>query len=51
VEHPLEASGIHEAGREPAPAFYVRLAEECGSDIDLEAMIRESREIIPGPEL
>jgi hypothetical protein len=51
VEHPLEASEIREAGREPAPAFYVRLAKECGSDIDLEALIRESREIDSGPGL
>jgi hypothetical protein len=51
LEHPLEASGIRDDGREPAPAFYVRLANECGSHIDLEALIRESREIDPGPEL
>jgi hypothetical protein len=29
----------------------MRLANERGSDIDLEALIRESREIVPGPEL
>jgi hypothetical protein len=42
---------MREEGREPAPAFYMRLANECGSDIDLEALIRESHEINPGPEL
>jgi hypothetical protein len=29
----------------------MRFANEHGSDIDLEALIRESREIDPGPEL
>jgi hypothetical protein len=51
VEQPPEASEIREEGREPASAFYMSLANEYGSDIDLEALIRESREIDPGPEL
>ena len=50
VERALEAYEIREAGREPAAAFYARLANESGSDIDLEAVIRESRKIDPGPE-
>lgn len=51
VERALEAYEIREAGREPAPAFYARLSNDCGSDIDLEKIIRESRKIHPGPEL
>lgn len=51
VERALEAYEIREAGREPAAAFYARLAEEFGSDIDLEAAIRENRKIHSGPEL
>ena len=51
VERALEAYEIREAGREPAPAFYARLASECGSDVDLETVIREHRKINPGPEI
>ena len=51
VERALEAYEIREAGREPAHAFYVRLANDYGSELDLEALIRESRKIDPGPEL
>jgi hypothetical protein len=47
----LEAYEIREAGREPAAAFYARLANESGSDVDLEVAIRKSRKINPGPEL
>jgi hypothetical protein len=42
---------IREAGREPASAFYERLTNDYGSDLDLEAVIRESRKVHPGPEL
>ena len=42
---------IREAGREPASVFYARLANDCGADLDVEAVIRENREIHPGPEL
>ena len=51
VERALEAYEVREAGREPASAFYARLASDYGSDLDLEAVIRESRRINPGPEL
>jgi hypothetical protein len=51
VERALEAYEIREAGREPAAAFYARLANESGSDVDLEVAIRNSRKINPGPEL
>ena len=51
VERALEDYVIREAGREPAPAFYARLADDHGSDFDLEAVIRENRKINPGPEL
>src|SRR6516164_5149176 len=51
VERALEAYEIREAGREPAAAFYARLANEYGSDLDLETVIGENRKIHPGPEL
>jgi hypothetical protein len=43
VERALEAYEFRETGREPAEEFYRRLAEECGTDIDLEQIIQESR--------
>jgi hypothetical protein len=51
VERALEAYEIRDAGREPAPASYPRLTRESDTDIDLEAVIREHREIGPGPKL
>jgi hypothetical protein len=51
VERALEAYEIREAGREPADAFYARLSNDYGSEIDLEAVIRESRKIHAGPEI
>ena len=51
VERALEAYEIRETGREPATAFYARLAHEYGSDLPLESVIRESRRIDPGPDL
>lgn len=51
VERALEAYEVHEACREPASAFYARLANDFGSEIDLEAIIHESRNLHRGPEL
>jgi hypothetical protein len=51
VERALEAYEIREAGREPASVFYARLANDYGSDLDLESVIRENRTVNPGPEL
>ncbi|MBZ9743038.1 MULTISPECIES: type II toxin-antitoxin system VapB family antitoxin [unclassified Mesorhizobium] len=50
VERALESYEIREAGREPASTFYARLAS-TGTDIDLERIIREGRQVHPGPEL
>ena len=50
VERALEAYEIRDAGREPASAFYARLANDHGSDVDLEAVIREDRKTDLGPE-
>jgi hypothetical protein len=50
VERALEAYEVREAGREPALAFYARLANDYGSDLDLDAVIRENRKIDSGPE-
>ena len=43
VERALESYEVREAGREPASAFYSRLTAQSGTDIDLEAVIRENR--------
>lgn len=51
VERALEAYEIREAGREPAATFYARLANECGGDLDLEAVIRENRRAHSGLDL
>ena len=51
VERALEAYDVREAGREPASAFYARVSTNCGTDIDLEAVIREARRVDTGPDL
>lgn len=51
VERALEAYEVREAGREPASAFYARLSKEHGSDIDLEAVIRQSQKVDRAPKL
>jgi hypothetical protein len=51
VERALEAYEVREAGREPASAFYARLSASYGTDLDLEAIIGESRRPHMGPEL
>lgn len=51
VERALEAYEVREAGREPASAFYARVTKTYGTDIDLEAVIRDERRIHAGPEL
>ena len=51
VERALEIYEVRETGREPAAAFYARLASDCGTDIDLESVIRTERRANPGPTL
>ncbi len=51
VERALLAYEVREAGREPAASFYANLSRKCGTDIDLETVIREGRRIDPGPDL
>ncbi|UXN67852.1 type II toxin-antitoxin system VapB family antitoxin (plasmid) [Devosia neptuniae] len=51
VERALESYEVREAGREPASAFYMRLAAQSGTDIDLEAVIREHRRPHRGVDL
>lgn len=51
VERALESYESRETGREPAVAFYLRLSKDFGTDIDLDAVIRESRVIHDGPDL
>lgn len=51
VERALEAYEIRETGKEPAQAFYRRLAEEFGADIDLDAIVRQGRKPHEGVDL
>lgn len=51
VERALEAYEIREVGREPASSFYARLSANYGTDVDLEAVIRETRRPHSGPDL
>jgi hypothetical protein len=50
VERALESYEIRQAGREPAASFYARLSASYGADIDLEAVIKESRAAHAGPD-
>lgn len=51
VERALESYEIREAGREPASSFYARMAMGDEEDIDLEAVIREGRQVNHGIDL
>jgi hypothetical protein len=51
VERALEAYEVQHCGREPAEAFYARLAREHGTEIDLDAVIRGGRSSHAGPDL
>lgn len=51
VERALEAYETRQTGREAASSFYARLSADHGANIDLEAVIREARQINPGPDL
>ena len=51
VERALEAYEIREAGREAASSFYARLSTNYGTDVDLDAVIREARHVHSGPDL
>ena len=51
VERALESYEVKEAGREPAAAFYARLGNNSGVDIDLEAVIKQGRKSHDGPNL
>jgi len=51
VERALEAYDVREGGREPAASFYARVSTAYGTDIDLETVIREVRQVDPGPDL
>jgi len=50
VERALESYEVREAGREPASIFYSRLAVQSGTEIDLEAVVRENRRPHQGVE-
>lgn len=51
VERALEWYEVREAGREPAAAFYARIAAHSGTDVDLEAIVQENRQPHQGIEL
>jgi hypothetical protein len=45
VERALEAYESAQTGRESAASFYARLSSDFGTDVDLDALIRESRQV------
>lgn len=51
VERALEAYESAQTGRESAASFYARLGSDFGTDVDLEALIRETRSVNVGVEL
>lgn len=51
VERALESYAEREAGREPAQVFFSRLIARAGTDIDLDAVLRENRKPHDGVEL
>ena len=51
VERALEAYEIREVGREPASSFYARLSSNGVDDLDLEEVIRATRQPHKGPDL
>jgi len=51
VERALEAYESAQTGRESAASFYARLVSDFGTDVDLEALIRETRSVNVGVEL
>ena len=51
VERALELYAHVEPTREAAPDFYARIAREYGTEVDLDALIREDRKPNSGPDL
>jgi hypothetical protein len=51
VERALEMYQARQLGNETARAFYERLARDCATDADLEALIREERKPHTGIDL
>lgn len=51
VERALEAYETAQTGREPASQFYARIAANCATDIDLDALLKEERIANSGPVL
>lgn len=51
VERALEEYDRRTTGREPAELFYRRISEECGTDLDLEEIIKENRRPHSGIDL
>ncbi len=51
VERALEAYAARDVRHEPAASFYARIARDYGTDVDLDAVIRENRQPHTGPNL
>lgn len=51
VERALEAYESAQTGRESAASFYARMSSDFGTDVDLEALVRESRTVNAGVDL
>ena len=43
TERALEAYDAAQTGREPAANFYTRVSLDCGTDIDLDVLLRAHR--------
>lgn len=51
VERALEAYESAQTGREPAAHFYARLAADCSTELDLEAILKAERRAHGGMDL
>ena len=47
----LEASAIRETRREPAASFYARLSANYGTELDLDAIIRDGKHSDKDPQI
>jgi hypothetical protein len=51
LSNALESYAAREGGREPASTFFARISATYGTDVDLEAVIKEGRSAHVGPNL
>lgn len=51
VERALESYEVRETGRESPADFYARLSADAATDIDLDAVIKQTKSAHPGLDL